>query len=633
MNIRTKTLLVVAVALFISALANFVVIEISVFPKFVELERNAAIDDAQRVKEAVNDQIENIKFTLWDYTNWDDTYEFITTRTKKYPKSNLKPDSLKNIRMDIVEIYDTKQRPIYAGGYDKNASGPEPRNYNWQFKDIVAFSFVDSFDKNDNVFSGITETTDGLVMFAVRPVLKSNGDGPSVGVFFFGRFLDDSLISEIREKTKVDVELVHLDVARDTLGSKAFQRMAEGEAPQVFEDETNDRLITFWPLRDDRNVPISALRVQTRRDISESGRRVLWASVAGVALSGFAVMVIIGLLLQWMLVGPLVKLTRSIVAIGGSGDISRGVSLDRGDEIGILSREFDKMLGSLAEVRNRLLEHSYRSGVAEMASGVLHNLRNQLTPVNMHVERVRELIAAVPQNKIGVALDELTCKPLPPERVDKLAAYVKLSVQDMVRRQEGLREQLAGVSQDLVRIEEILNELDRFSHAGAQLEAVSLGRVIEETIGLLPEFPDLKVRMKVDAGLRNQPPVLSMSFILKHVLHNLFVNAFEAIIATGRRDGIIEVSATCETVDDRPMAHLQVRDDGIGIAPEHMREIFVRGFTTKKGGRRGTGLHWCANRIATMGGKLFAESPGRDGGATLHVLLPIAAAAPEAAKR
>jgi signal transduction histidine kinase len=189
------------------------------------------------------------------------------------------------------------------------------------------------------------------------------------------------------------------------------------------------------------------------------------------------------------------------------------------------------------------------------------------------------------------------------------------------------------VSQDLVRIEEILKELDRFSHAGAQLEAVSLGQVVEETIGLLPDFPDLKVRVTVDAALKSQPPVLSMSFILKHVLHNLFVNAFEAIIATGRRDGIIEVSAACETIEDRPMAHLQVRDDGIGIAPEHMREIFVRGFTTKKGGRRGTGLHWCANRIATMGGKLFADSPGRDRGTTLHVLLPIAAAAPKAAAR
>ena len=160
-----------------------------------------------------------------------------------------------------------------------------------------------------------------------------------------------------------------------------------------------------------------------------------------------------------------------------------------------------------------------------------------------------------------------------------------------------------------------------------------LGQVVEETIGLLPDFPDPEVRLTVDAALKSQPPVLSMSFILKHVLHNLFVNAFEAIIATGRRDGIIEVSAACETIEDRPMAHLQVRDDGIGIAPEHMPEISPAGSPPR---RAGVGAPACTGaRIGSRrwGGKLFADSPGRDRCATLHVLLPIAAAAPKAAAR
>ena len=53
----------------------------------------------------------------------------------------------------------------------------------------------------------------------------------------------------------------------------------------------------------------------------------------------------------------------------------------------------------------------------------------------------------------------------------------------------------------------------------------------------------------------------------------------------------IEVALAFKTVDGLAMADLQVRDDGIGIAHENVKEIFVRGFTTKqKGGRR----HWLA---------------------------------------
>jgi signal transduction histidine kinase len=133
--------------------------------------------------------------------------------------------------------------------------------------------------------------------------------------------------------------------------------------------------------------------------------------------------------------------------------------------------------------------------------------------------------------------------------------------------------------------------------------------------------------------LKTRHDVMSVGFMLKHVLHNLFINAFEAIMATGKHEGTIEVALAFKTVDGLAMADLQVRDDGIGIAHENVKEIFVRGFTTKqKGGRRGTGLHWCANRVAAMGGKLYAESPGINRGATFHVLLPLAAAPPIAAQ-
>jgi signal transduction histidine kinase len=630
MKIPTKTLNIIAFSLIFLALGNFVVLKTLVFPTFVSLEHEAAAKDMHRAVAAIDAQLSDLSATLRDYSAWDDSYNYALGKLPSYPDV-LAPDVVGNLNIALIEIYDRSKNQLYSAVYDPDAK--ERRNVDWSFLDLdkERTLFSDEGVRKEN--QGIVATPEGLFLFAARPILLTSGEGPPAGTYIFGRLVDRELIEKLRKTLEIDFDAIGMDHVTDNPNDQnAFRSLNQsGERFLIDGVTADDHLISYALLRDFRGEPVVLLKGQVRRDITSIGERVLLASVAGVALSGLVVMVIIGLLLQWLLVGPLVRLTRAIVAIGGSGDISRRVSLDRGDEIGILSREFDKMLGSLAEVRNRLLEHSYRSGVAEMASGVLHNLRNQLTPVSMRVERVRDLIAGVPKNKIEVALDEMTGKAPPPGRVEKLAAYVKLSVQDMVSRQEGLREQLAGVSQDLVRIEEILNELDRFSHAGARLEAVSLGDVVEETIGFLPEFPDLRVHMKVDPALRNQPPVLSMGFILKHVLHNLFVNAFEAIIATGRRDGIIEVSAACETMDDRRMAHLRIRDDGIGIIPEHLREIFVRGFTTKKGGRRGTGLDWCANRISAMGGKLFAESPGRDGGATLHVLLPTAAAAPKAA--
>jgi C4-dicarboxylate-specific signal transduction histidine kinase len=38
----------------------------------------------------------------------------------------------------------------------------------------------------------------------------------------------------------------------------------------------------------------------------------------------------------------------------------------------------------------------------------------------------------------------------------------------------------------------------------------------------------------------------------------------------------------------------------------------------------GLGLHWCANSLAGMGGRIVAESAGAGRGAQFHVLLPAA---------
>jgi two-component system, NtrC family, sensor kinase len=52
--------------------------------------------------------------------------------------------------------------------------------------------------------------------------------------------------------------------------------------------------------------------------------------------------------------------------------------------------------------------------------------------------------------------------------------------------------------------------------------------------------------------------------------------------------------------------------------------LFGRGFSTKKGKTGGIGLHWSANSVAAMGGRMSAESDGPGRGACFHVVLPVA---------
>jgi len=75
-----------------------------------------------------------------------------------------------------------------------------------------------------------------------------------------------------------------------------------------------------------------------------------------------------------------------------SADLAERLSFQRKDEIGTLGNEFDRMMDQLFQARSKLLEQSYHSGLAEMASGVLHNARNILTPMVGQISAASEEI-------------------------------------------------------------------------------------------------------------------------------------------------------------------------------------------------------------------------------------------------
>ena len=67
---------------------------------------------------------------------------------------------------------------------------------------------------------------------------------------------------------------------------------------------------------------------------------------------------------------------------------------------------------------------------------------------------------------------------------------------------------------------------------------------------------------------------------------------------------------------------MMIRDDGVGIDRESLQHIFEKGFSTKREGKRGLGLHWCANVMNAMGGRVVVESEGAGRGACVTVMLP-----------
>lgn len=626
MTIRTKTLAVIAFSLIISVLVNFLILYKLVWPSFVDLEHKETIRNIERIRESIQTEIDDVSSGLWDYSSWDDTYAFAKNRNPQFPEIYLATDPLINMRMDLIELYDAGGERIFHIVFDRD--NERTMQASWSLRSLDAQEMLFDHAEPESSISGIVQTPRGPLLIASRPIVKTSGEGPIAGTFFFGRFLDDRLVATLRRKIKVDFHVLDLAAVEAPQELSALKSLQESGESTVIEEASDHDLTAYSLLEDYQGRPILLIKANIARDVTAIGRRSLLASLAGVVLAGVVIMAVTGILLQWLLIGPLVNLTTHVVQIGRSGVLSRRLGHDRRDEIGILSREFDKMLASLEEARDRLLESSYQTGIAEMASGVLHNLRNQLTPLNMRVDRMREALAPSSDGKLDLALRELGSDAAAPDRKTKLLQYLALRFSKAAEEQCRLREELSNVSKDLGCVDSVLRELDRFSRAHMELEDLSLVSVVDRTVSALPTFPNVRITYEIDPNLQVLPAVRSASFVLSHVLNNLFMNAVEAIVAAGRTEGRIIVAGGVKQVDSRTYVDLQIQDNGCGIPQENLGKIFTRGFSTKNK-QSGAGLHWSANRMLAMHGKIHAESAGTDQGATFHVLLPLADTLPK----
>jgi two-component system, NtrC family, sensor kinase len=114
--------------------------------------------------------------------------------------------------------------------------------------------------------------------------------------------------------------------------------------------------------------------------------------------------------------------------------------------------------------------------------------------------------------------------------------------------------------------------------------------------------------------------------VLRLILQNLIINAADAVRDAGKDRGVLRLGAEIVREADRAQLHLHCDDDGVGIPADHLERVFEKGFSTKsRETNQGIGLHWCANAINALGGRIWAASDGPGRGASMHLLVPLPA--------
>jgi signal transduction histidine kinase len=287
----------------------------------------------------------------------------------------------------------------------------------------------------------------------------------------------------------------------------------------------------------------------------------------------------------------------------------------------------------LEKANTALVESSRVAGMAEVATGVLHNVGNVLNSVNVSGNVISERLRKSKVIELGKVAGLLTLQaadfagfvardprgPHIPELISCVA--------DALRAEHAeLLEEVDSITRNIAHIKEIVAMQQGFAKGHGITEPLVIQTLVDDAIKI-NSVSFNRHHITIVQAYEEVPEVLVDKHLVLQILVNLLRNAKQAIESSGLETRRIVVRIQKQGTD---FVKISVQDSGTGIAPEHLTRVFSHGFTTKTGGH-GFGLHASALAADGMGGSLQAHSDGPGTGATFTLELPVLNRPPVAA--
>jgi signal transduction histidine kinase len=291
-----------------------------------------------------------------------------------------------------------------------------------------------------------------------------------------------------------------------------------------------------------------------------------------------------------------------------------GIMLDITERVGAEQRE--RLL------QKQLREASHQSGMAEVATGVLHNVGNVLNSLGVaastaqarlresqydRIERVAAMLEAHRDALGDFFATDVRGKHLP-QYLSALGVQLKKDT-------EGLQREIDAISGHVQYLCEIVQAQQTFARVGGTEEAVDVGELVDTALRLKTrELQGVDVRREI----ADIPEFMTDRYKLLQIVVNFIGNACDALAtsAAGARQMAIRAQETDGQLE------IAVEDSGVGIPDELLTRIWEFGFTTKAHGH-GFGLHSSAVAAQQLGGTVAVISAGAGLGARFTVKIPL----------
>ncbi len=311
---------------------------------------------------------------------------------------------------------------------------------------------------------------------------------------------------------------------------------------------------------------------------------------------------------------------------GVNKDITKRKQIE--EEIKKLNEELEdrvkRRTQQLEEAQKELVDKAHKAGMADIATGTLHNVGNLLNSVVASSEIAKSILDRSSlkgymnaNNLLRQHIDymeEFITKN--PKGIKLMQYYLKLEA-PLVHENSEVDKHMTRLQDKVNAIVEVIAAQQSYAGTSTLTESLNLEDIVEDALTMQAGSVE-QYNIDIIKEFKDVPKIVVQKTKLVHILINLINNAKDAMVDMAATEKKISIAIT----NDDDYAWIKFSDTGSGIPEEVIESVFAHGFTTKKGGH-GFGLHSCANYMTEMGGSMWAESEGSGKGASFIMQFPL----------
>ena len=289
-----------------------------------------------------------------------------------------------------------------------------------------------------------------------------------------------------------------------------------------------------------------------------------------------------------------------------------------------LEQKVKERTNELERTNKEMISLAHSAGMAEVASGVLHNVGNVLNSVNVSSSLIKTRASNSKAKQLGKIVDLFKNHKadihdyLNNDEAGKLVLpfIEKLSVR-LIDEQGKQIEEINGLIHNIEHIKNIISMQQSYAGGLGVTEKIKASEIADDAIGInLSSIKNSGINLS--KHYESDIEITVDKHKLIQILVNLISNAKHAIVNSEQADKNIILGIQKINTD----IMFYVEDNGTGIEKSDIEHLFEFGFKVRLDGH-GYGLHHSANAARELSGSLTAHSDGLGKGSRFTLLIPI----------